>query len=134
VHEVAAALGLDVTTVNSRHSIEAATQTATSLLKQQPRPGAIFCLSDSIACGVYAAASTLGLSIPDDISVTGYDDHPIARVVSPSLTSVAWGMPEVAVHASELLAAAVSGEPRQGSSAKVQVTPRLIRRGSSARV
>jgi LacI family transcriptional regulator len=134
VHEVAAALGLDATTVNSRHSIEAATDTATSLLKQQPRPTALFCLSDSIACGVYAAASALGLSIPDDISVTGYDDHPIARVVSPSLTSVTWGMSEVAVHASELLTAAVSGEPRQGSSAKVHVTPRLIRRGSSAPV
>jgi LacI family transcriptional regulator len=134
VHEVAAALGLDATTVNSRHSIEAATETATSLLKQEPRPTAIFCLSDSIACGVYAAANALGLSVPDDISVAGYDDHPIARVVSPGLTAVEWGMTEVAVHASELLAAAVSGEPRQGSRAKVHVKPRLIRRASSARV
>ena len=134
VHEVAAALDLDATTVNSRHSIEAATETAAALLGQQPRPTAIFCLSDSIACGVYAAANALGLSVPEDVSVAGYDDHPIARVVSPTLTSVAWGMPEVAVHASELLAAAVSGEPRQGASARVHVTPRLIRRGSTARL
>jgi LacI family transcriptional regulator, galactose operon repressor len=134
VHEVAAALHLDAVTVNSRHSIEAATETATSLLNQQPRPTAIFCLSDSIACGVYAAANALRLSIPEDVSVAGYDDHPIARVVSPGLTSVAWGMTEVAVHASELLAAAVSGEPRQGSSAKVLVKPRLIQRASSAQV
>src|SRR5947209_14086279 len=134
VHEVAAALDLDAPTVNSRHSIDAATETATSVLNRWPRPTAIFCLSDSIACGVYAAASALGLSIPEDISVAGYDDHPIARVVSPGLTSVAWGMTEVAIHASELLTAAVSGEPRQGSSAKVLVKPTLIQRASSAPV
>jgi LacI family transcriptional regulator len=132
VREVATALELDATTVNSRHSIEAATETAKSVLRQSPRPTAIFCLSDSIACGVYAAASALGLSIPEDVSVAGYDDHPIACVVSPGLTSVAWGMTDVAVHASELLVAAVSDEPRHGASAKVLVKPTLIRRASSA--
>lgn len=132
VHEVAATLGIEAATVNSRHSIESATDTATALLSLQPRPTAVFCLSDSIACGVYAAAVGLGLSIPGDISVAGYDDHPIARVVSPSLTSVAWGMTEVAVHASDLMTAAVSGEPRMGSSARVNVAPRLVRRASSA--
>jgi LacI family transcriptional regulator len=132
VHEVAAALGLEATTVNSRHSIEAATETATSLLTQDPRPTAVFCLSDSIACGVYAAASALGLSIPGDVSVAGYDDHPIAAVVSPGLTSVAWGSTEVAAHASQLLAAAVSGHPRKGKRAMANVTPRLICRASSA--
>jgi DNA-binding LacI/PurR family transcriptional regulator len=43
-------------------------------------------------------------------------------------------MTEVAVHASELLAAAITGEPRHGPSAKVRVKPRLIRRASSAPV
>ena len=56
----------------------------------------MFCLSDSIACGVYAAAAARGLEIPRDLSVAGYDGHPIARVVSPPLTSVEWGMSDVA--------------------------------------
>src|SRR5215216_5194323 len=56
-------------------------------------PTAVFCLSDSIACGVFAAAAAAGLAIPGDVSVAGYDDHPIARVVAPSLTSVDWGLP-----------------------------------------
>ena len=73
-------------------------------------------------------------SIPEDLSVAGYDDHPIARVVSPALTSVEWGMTDVAVHASELLAAAVASEPQPGGRAKVQVTPRLIARASTAAI
>ena len=77
-----------------------------------PRPTAVFCLSDSIACGVYAAAAAQGLEIPRDLSVAGYDDHPIARVVAPPLTSVDWGLADVATAAAGLLAAAVEGKPR----------------------
>jgi LacI family transcriptional regulator len=128
---ICAALGLEATVVNSRHSIEDATMTAHALLVQDPRPTAIFCLSDSIACGVYAAAAQLGLSIPGDLSVAGYDDHPIAEVVSPSLTTVAWGMTEVAESASSLLAAAVAGQPKRRG--KVRVKPELVRRDSTAR-
>lgn len=133
VREAAAALKLDVMTVNSRHSIEAATETARTLLESEPRPTAVFCLSDSIACGVYAAARELGLRIPDDLSVAGYDDHPIASVVSPTLTSVTWGMTDVAEHAGRLLAAAIAGRPRRGARATVNVAPQLVRRDSTAR-
>jgi LacI family transcriptional regulator, galactose operon repressor len=125
-------LGLDATVINSRHSITDATATARTLLAGDPRPTAIFCLSDSIACGVYAAATELGLSIPGDVSVAGYDDHPIATVLAPTLTTVVWGMEELAKSASSLLAAAVDGRPRRGSRARVRVHPELVRRESTA--
>ena len=83
VAEKCAALGMEATVVNTRHSMEEATQAAAALLADDPRPTAVFCLSDSIACGVYAAAAARGLEIPRDLSVAGYDDHPIARVVAP---------------------------------------------------
>lgn len=133
ISEICAILGLDATVVNSRHSIAEATMTAGALLSRDPRPTAIFCLSDSIACGVYAAAADLSLSIPGDLSVAGYDGHPIAGVLTPSLTTVDWGMPEVAVAASRLLAAAVDGRPRRGARARVRVTPSLVERPSTAR-
>jgi len=131
VAEVCAALGLDATVVNSRHSVEEATETAAMLLADAPRPTAAFCLSDSIACGVYAAAAAQGLSIPEDLAVAGYDDHPIVNVLSPPLTSVNWGLPDVAAAASGLLAAAVAGHPRQGARAQVRVTPSLVARAST---
>jgi LacI family transcriptional regulator len=133
VAEVCAHLGMDATIVNSRHSIEDATRTAAGLLVGDPRPTAVFCLSDSIACGVYAAAAAAGLSIPEELSVTGYDNHPIAGVLTPALTTVDWDMPAVASAASGLLAAAVGGHPRRGARARVRVTPELIERASTAR-
>jgi LacI family transcriptional regulator len=131
VAEVCEALGLEATVINSPHSIEAATDVAADLLSQEPRPTAVFCLSDSIACGVYAAANARGLEIPRDLSVAGYDGHPIARVVFPALTSVEWGMPDVAASAAALLAAAVAGRPRSRSRARVRVSPELMARAST---
>jgi LacI family transcriptional regulator len=125
-------LGLEGPVVNTRHSIEEATHTAGRVLDRDPRPTAVFCLSDSIACGVYAAAAARGLSVPGDLSVAGYDNHPIADVLAPALTSVEWGMPDVAASASGLLAAAVAGRPRRGARAQVRVTPELVRRASTA--
>jgi LacI family transcriptional regulator len=132
VAEKCAALGLEATVVNTRHSIEEATEAAAALLADDPRPTAVFCLSDSIACGVYAAAASRGLEIPRDLSVAGYDDHPIARVVSPQLTSVDWGLSDVATAASGLLAAAVAGRPRARARARVRVAPALVERASTA--
>jgi LacI family transcriptional regulator len=133
VTELCEALGLEATVVNTRHSMEDATDAAARLLARDPRPTAVFCLSDSIACGVYAAAAACGLAIPGDLSVAGYDDHPIARVVAPPLTSVDWGLPEVATAAASLLASAVAGRPRPGARARVRVSPSLVERASTAR-
>ena len=132
VAEKCEALGMDATVVNTRHSIEQATEAAAKLLAGDPRPTAVFCLSDSIACGVYAAAAERGLEIPRDLSVAGYDDHPIALVLAPRLTSVDWGLRDVATAASGLLAAAVAGRPRPPARARVRVAPALVERASTA--
>ena len=132
VAEKCGALGMDATVVNTRHSIEQATEAAAALLAGDPRPTAVFCLSDSIACGVYAAAAERGLEIPRDLSVAGYDDHPIALVLAPRLTSVDWGLGDVAAAASGLLAAAVAGRPKPPARARVRVAPALVERASTA--
>jgi LacI family transcriptional regulator len=132
VAEKCAALGVEATVVNTRHSIEDATEAAAALLAHDPRPTAVFCLSDSIACGVYAAAAARGLAIPGDLSVAGYDDHPIGRVVAPQLTSVDWGLQDVATAAAGLLSAAVAGRPKPRARARVRVAPSLVERASTA--
>ena len=98
--------------------MDGATEVAAALLAARPRPTAVFCLSDSIACGVYVAAAERGLAIPRDLSVAGYDDHPIARVVRPALTTVDWSLEDVATAAANLLAAAVAGRPRSRGRAR----------------
>jgi LacI family transcriptional regulator len=130
VADVCRSLDMDAIVVNSRHSIDDAERAAARLLGGEPRPTAVFCLSDSIACGVYAAAAAQDLEVPRDLSVAGYDGHPIAGVVTPPLTTVEWGMGDVATAAAGLLAAAVAGRPK--SRTRVRVAPQLVRRASTA--
>ena len=103
---------------------------AYELLSQTPRPTAIFTGNDEMAVGVYRAAHDLGLSIPDDVSVVGYDDAPNASQVLPALTSVRLPIREMGKTAAERLLK-ISGSAAE-SAGLVQFTPKLVVRGSSA--
>jgi DNA-binding LacI/PurR family transcriptional regulator len=61
---------------------------AQTLLEPGDRPTAILCFSDAIAQGVIRAVKDAGLRVPEDISVVGFDDNPISRRTSPTLTTV----------------------------------------------
>lgn len=61
---------------------------ARDLLAADPRPTAILCFSDAMASGVLTAAADLGLDVPRELSVVGFDDMPMARRVRPALTTV----------------------------------------------
>lgn len=62
---------------------------ALALLDRQERPSAIFCYNDRMAMGAYDVARRLGLSIPDDLAIIGFDNHDvIAPYLNPSLTTM----------------------------------------------
>jgi LacI family transcriptional regulator len=61
---------------------------ARRLLAKRPRPTALFASSDQQAIGALRAAADLGLSVPQDLSVVGFDDIPLSDLVSPRLTTV----------------------------------------------
>ena len=70
-------------------STPSAYQAGLEILGRPDRPTAIFCFNDRMAWGVYQAAAELGLRIPDDLSVVGFDDVPlVAPVLRPGLTTV----------------------------------------------
>lgn len=73
---------------------------AAELLGRRPRPTAVFVANDSMAVGLVSALGTLGLSVPRDLAVVGFDDIAIARYMSPPLTTVrvdAFGLGQHAV-------------------------------------
>lgn len=72
-----------------RHDLDTAYTLFRDLWQQQPGlcEGAI-CFCDSMAMGVYQAAAELGLSVPDDVSVIGYDDSSIYDFTAPPLTTI----------------------------------------------
>lgn len=121
-------LGLDCTIVNSPHSLDGAAALAREVLARDPRPTACFCLSDSIAHGVYAACRSLDLAIPDDVAIAGYDDHPISALLTPPLTSVDWDTDRVASTAVRFLLETLDGG--EGGHREV-VPPELLVRGST---
>jgi DNA-binding LacI/PurR family transcriptional regulator len=61
---------------------------AQSLLAEPNRPTGILCFSDAIAAGVIRAIRDAGLSVPEDLSVVGFDDNPLAARMRPALTTV----------------------------------------------
>ena len=83
-------------------------EAASKLLTLADRPTAVFASNDVMALGVMATAQRLGLAVPRDLSVAGFDDAPIAAMVWPSLTTVRHPVAEMAAAAADLLIARAS--------------------------
>ncbi len=63
---------------------------ASELLSRPDRPTGLFCFTDRIAMGAYQAAAALGLSVPRDVSIVGFDDQEIISTnLRPGLTTMA---------------------------------------------
>ncbi|MFF5290149.1 LacI family DNA-binding transcriptional regulator [Paractinoplanes globisporus] len=87
---VAERLGVSLIEVSAPAATADAVEVAAALLAGPSRPTGVFCLSDSLAFAAYRAARDAGLRLPDDLSVVGYDDHQLAALVDPGLTTMAW--------------------------------------------
>lgn len=118
--------------VEGAYTFESGVACARQLLAMDPPPTAIFTGNDEMAAGVYSAARDAGVSIPDDLSVIGYDDSPMAARLWPPLTSVRLPIRDMGRFAAEkLIALASSGEDR--SARHPEVRPGLAVRQSTAK-
>ncbi len=87
-------------------------ESAAQLLLALPdAPTAIFASNDDMAAGVLAAAGRAGITVPDDLTVVGFDDSPIASTVWPSLTTIKQPVAEMAALAVELALKRRSNDP-----------------------
>jgi len=100
------------------------------LLSRPNRPTAIFAGSDFQALGVMRAARELGLSIPDDLSIVGFDDLAVTEWIGPPLTTVRQPLREMATTAAEMVFTLARGErPR---NERIDLATELIVRESTA--
>lgn len=76
---------------------------AEKLLKRKNRPTAIFAANDDMAAGVLRTANRLGIDVPGQLSVTGFDDITLARQVDPALTTIRQPLARMAERAAEML-------------------------------
>jgi len=92
------------------NSIGSGEECALQLLKLTNRPTAIFAANDDMAAGVIRVADRLGIKVPDELSVAGFDDIALARQVYPALTTINQPLSAMAEHAAVALIAAVRGK------------------------
>ena len=106
-------------------------ESATRLLRGDDRPTAIVCGNDQIALQVYCAAMQLGLSIPRDLSLVGFDDFTaISTVLEPKLTTVALPYQEMGALAVRTLVSRLRGD--QSETPPIAFRCKLLERASTA--
>jgi LacI family transcriptional regulator len=115
--------------VSCRFALGAAREVARRELAGGKPPTAVFALSDTVAYGVYEACRELGLGVPADISVAGFDDNPVSSLLAPPLTAVGWDTTGAARAAAEMLVRSIEGTAEPGD---VVVSPMLTVRESTA--
>ncbi|MFL5646788.1 MAG: LacI family DNA-binding transcriptional regulator [Chloroflexota bacterium] len=110
--------------------VEEGVRKGRALLRRPDRPTAVIAGNDLQALGVYQAAREARLHIPEDLSVVGFDDLPVARWVGPPLTTIRQPLYEMAVAAAELVLAVARGE--QAVQMRVELATELVVRESTA--
>ena len=105
-------------------------QGAPGLLSLVQRPTAIFAASDELARGVIEAARSVGLSVPEDLSIVGFDDTEIARIASPPLTTVRQPLQEMGAVALRTVLRLLAGEKIESNH--VELATALVIRASTA--
>lgn len=123
--------GIDVDpgwVVESTFGIDSGADATRTLMRLDLRPTAVFAVNDNTAIGALSAFENLGLSVPEDVSLIGYNDIPIVSHLPTPLTSMRVPFDQIASAALELL---ISGP--QGKQDRIRVaSPTLIPRRSTA--
>jgi LacI family transcriptional regulator len=89
--------------IQGENTFESGIDCGIRLMRNRVRPTAIFCANDHMAAGVMKVVHEMGLSIPDDISVAGFDDIPMAAQIWPALTTVRQPLDKMARLAARML-------------------------------
>lgn len=100
------------------------------LLKRKPRPTAVFVCNDLMAFGALLAAREAGISVPDQLSIVGFDDVELAAFSAPPLTTVAQPKRQIGTSAAELLLDRVNANGNEGR--RIILDPELKVRESTA--
>ena len=111
---------------------ESAEDAARQLLANGGNPTAIFAANDVSALATISVARTLGLRVPDDLSVIGFDNVPESALSDPPLTTIEQPIQQMGFDATRLLIGLIEGEPV--ASTHTRLPTKLVVRASCAAV
>jgi LacI family transcriptional regulator len=112
------------------YTFESGQRAAERLLYASKRPTAIFAGNDEMAMGVYLAARKAGLRIPEDLSIVGFDDTPVATRMWPPMTTVRLPIRDMGQRAAQLLLSADDDEDTEED--EITFVPEIVVRESTA--
>jgi LacI family transcriptional regulator len=112
------------------YTFESGIECARMLLANPNQPTAIFASNDEMAVGAITAAQEMGLKIPDDLSIAGFDDSILASRITPRLTTIRRPVMQMARKATVKLIAAVDGR-EEDACRGVTLVPSLVTRDST---
>jgi LacI family repressor for deo operon, udp, cdd, tsx, nupC, and nupG len=136
-HEAVAAAGLvaaDCPVWEGNFSTEAGVAAARRFLAAPERPSAIFSANDEIALGLIKTLRDAGLSVPQDVSVAGFDDIEYANLIEPALTTMHQPRIDIGRLAAEALVQRMQGTPGAPQPRTTRLPCTLIVRDSVARL
>lgn len=110
---------------------EAGERIASSVFLGRERPDAVVGCNDLVAMGLMHEAKSLGLRIPEDVAITGFDNIPACRYVAPPLTTVEMRSEEMGEAAMQQVLSMIAGKGEQDSD--ILLEPRLVIRDSARR-
>lgn len=93
--------------IETHYSIENGAEAFRSMMEDEERPTAVICGNDVLAVGALKGARASGMSVPGDVSITGFDDIELAQVAQPALTTVHVPHRRMGALAAELLVASM---------------------------
>lgn len=120
VEQAAARAGLPVRIIEGNFLQDAGIAAATTVLADPSSVDAIFAANDMMALGAIVTLRRAGIAVPDQIAVAGFDDIPLARLVSPLLTTVRIDIAAMGQRAVASLDAAIAADARRRSAAKAR--------------
>lgn len=118
--------------VDGQYSFESGVQRGKDLLGSGSRPSAVFACNDEIAAGTLFAARLLGLSIPEDLSIVGFEDSPFSRQTWPKLSTARQPNRTIAERATGLLIDAIRDNDPIANGTERGFYPQLVVRDSTA--
>jgi LacI family transcriptional regulator len=124
-----AGLGRSINIIAAEQTAREAQLTARHTLEQRNRPEALVCWTDFVAFEVLSVAHELGLSVPGDLAMVGYDNNMFCDLAQNGLTSVDQSGQVLGLQAARLLIERIKGRE---TAEHFVVTPRLVARASSS--
>ncbi|MEW6990208.1 LacI family DNA-binding transcriptional regulator [Colwelliaceae bacterium 6441] len=118
--------------IDGEYSFESGVHGAKQLMAEDNRPTAIFSCNDEIAAGALFASRLMGISIPEQLSITGFENSPFSRQTWPRLTTANQPNPKIAEGAATLLIA--QARKQAAKNIITQYTPQLIVRDSTSQI